>query len=100
VGLPRIKQHLKIKSFFGTSRNAVLLQIYICLCPACLLLAYLKFLSKSAFDMYELKKCLEVNILERMPLWEILKPSQKKPKSTAITETQLCLAGFDNILNY
>jgi hypothetical protein len=50
--------------------------------------------------MYELKKRLEVNILERMPLWEILKPSQKKPKSTAITETQLCLAGFDNILNY
>ena len=94
-----IKQHLKIKSFFGTSRNAVLLQIYICLC-AYLLLAYLKFLSKSAFDMYELKKRLEVNILEKMPLWEILRPSPKKPKTAAITWTQLCLAGFDNILNY
>lgn len=94
-----IKQHLKMKSFFGTSRNAVLLQIYICLC-AYLLLAYLKFLSKSAFDMYELMKRLEVNILERMLLWEILKPSQKKPKSDPITGTQLYLAGFDNILNY
>ena len=31
-----------------------------------------------AFNMYALKKRLEVNILERMPLWEILKPGPKK----------------------
>ncbi len=39
-----IKQNLKIKSFIGTSRNAVLTQIWIALCVY-LLLAFLKFLS-------------------------------------------------------
>jgi len=37
-----IKQNLKIKSFIGTSKNAVLTQIWIALCLY-LLLAYIKF---------------------------------------------------------
>ena len=36
-----IKQNLKIKSFIGNSKNAVLTQIWVALC-SCLLLAYLK----------------------------------------------------------
>ena len=38
-----IKQNLKIKSFLGTSRNAVLTQIWIAVCVY-LLLSYIKFL--------------------------------------------------------
>jgi hypothetical protein len=41
-----IKGHLKIKSFLGTSRNAVLVQIFIALC-AYLMLAFMKFISAS-----------------------------------------------------
>jgi len=40
-----IKQNLKIKSFVGTSKNAVLTQIWIAMCVY-LLLAFLKFQSK------------------------------------------------------
>lgn len=40
-----IKQNLKIKSFIGTSKNAVMTQIWIALCMY-LLLAFLKFQSK------------------------------------------------------
>ena len=40
-----IKQNLKIKSFIGTSKNAVLTQIWIAMCVY-LILAYLKFESK------------------------------------------------------
>ena len=40
-----IKQNLKIKSFAGTSRNAVMTQIWIALCVH-LLLAYIKFANR------------------------------------------------------
>ena len=40
-----IKQNLKIKSFLGTSANAVMTQIWAALCIA-LLLAYLKFTAR------------------------------------------------------
>lgn len=70
-----IKEHLKIKSFLGTSKNAVLMQIFIALCTY-LLLAFLKFISTSPFDMYQIKKRLEVNLLERIPLRELLLPQE------------------------
>lgn len=40
-----IKQNLKIKSFLGTSQNAVMTQIWVAMCVY-LLLAYLKFCNK------------------------------------------------------
>jgi hypothetical protein len=45
-----IKQNLKIKSFIGTSKNAVLTQIWIALCTY-LLIAFLNFQSKSKRSM-------------------------------------------------
>jgi len=70
-----IKGHLKIKSFLGASKIAVLTQIFIALCTY-LLLAFLRFLSCSEFDMYQIKKRLEVNLLERISIWELLVPPQ------------------------
>jgi hypothetical protein len=89
-----IKGHLKIKSFLGTSRNAVLMQIFIALCTY-LLLAFLKFMSTSPFDMYEIKKRLEVNVLERISIWELLAPPQDT-KNSNLEYQQLCLAFFIN----
>ena len=40
-----IKQNLKIKTFLGTSKNAVLTQVWIALCVY-LLIAYLNFKAK------------------------------------------------------
>jgi hypothetical protein len=85
-----IKEHLKIKSFLGTSKNAVLIQIFIALCTY-LLLAFLKFISTSPFDMYQIKKRLEVNLLERIPLRQLLLP-QENTKNPDLECTQLCLA--------
>ena len=85
-----IKEHLKIKSFLGTSRNAVLMQIFIALCTY-LLLAFLKFISTSPFDMYQIKKRLEVNLLERIPLWELLLP-QENTKNPDLECRQLSFA--------
>ena len=47
-----IKQNLKIKSFVGTSKNAVLTQIWIAMC-AYLLMAYLKFSSRVSMAVSE-----------------------------------------------
>lgn len=66
-----IKQHLKIKTFFGASRNAVLTQIWIAMCVY-LLLAYLRFRSRTSMSMHHLIRLLEVAILVKVPLEEIL----------------------------
>lgn len=85
-----IKQHLKIKSFLGTSPNAVMSQIWVALC-AYLLLAHLKFLSRSPFSMYVLKKRLEVNLLDRIPVSQILLP-EEHDNLTNTGKQQLCFA--------
>lgn len=87
-----IKQHLKIKSFLGTSPNAVMNQIWVALC-AYLLLAYLKFLSRSPFSMYALKKRFEVNLLDPTPMSQILLPDDYSNFSD-MGKQQLCFAGF------
>ncbi len=54
-----IKQNLKIKSFVGTSKNAVLTQIWIAMCVY-LLLAFLKFQSSLTKSMQQLLRLLWV----------------------------------------
>jgi IS4 transposase len=45
-----IKQNLKIKSFLGTSKNAVLTQIWVAMCYY-LLLTYIKYQTKYAYSL-------------------------------------------------
>jgi len=66
-----IKQNLKIKSFFGTSENAVRIQIWCALCVY-LLVAYLKFLSKSPFSLSKLLVRIRANLMDRVNLLMIL----------------------------
>jgi len=66
-----IKQQLKVKSFVGTSKNALLSQLWIALI-AYLLLAYLKFKSKFAWSLYTLCSVLPTNLFARRNLWDWL----------------------------
>jgi Transposase DDE domain/Domain of unknown function (DUF4372) len=68
-----IKQNLKIKTFLGTSRNAVLTQIWIALCVY-LLLAFLKFRAKLGISMQQMLRLLQLNLFERRNLIELFKP--------------------------
>ena len=65
-----IKQNLKIKSFYGTSRNAVLTQIWIAMC-AYLLIALLKFQSKIDLSMQKIFRLLQMNLFEKWYLNEL-----------------------------
>ncbi len=67
-----IKQNLKIKSFVGTSKNAVMTQIWIAMCVY-LLLAYIKFQSKLNRSMQQLLRLLQLNLFEKRDLMALLR---------------------------
>lgn len=87
-----LKQNLKIKSFFGTSENAVRIQIWCALCVY-LILAYLKYLSKSLFPLSKILIRVRYNVMDRVGLDQILHIDKVETQASNIYE-QLCLT-FD-----
>ena len=67
----RIKQNLKIKSFLGTSRNAVLTQIWVAMCyyllPACI-----KCQTKYGYSLLQLGRIIRETLFDRKSLVDIL----------------------------
>jgi len=68
-----IKQNLKVKTFLGTTANAVLTQLWIALCVY-MMLAYFKFMAKFRGSLSDLLRLLQLNIFERRPLSDLLRP--------------------------
>lgn len=66
-----IKQNLKIKSFLGTSRNAVLTQIWVAMCYY-LLLTYIKYQTKFCHSLLYLSRVIRETLFERKSLIDIL----------------------------
>ena len=66
-----LKQQLKVKSFVGTSENALLSQIWVALI-AYLLLSYLKFKSRFGWSLYTLSAILPTNLFSRRNIWDWL----------------------------
>jgi len=66
-----IKQHLRIKSFFGTSENAVKSQIWIAV-SVYVLVAILKKRLKLSASLYEILQILSLTMFERTPLDQLL----------------------------
>jgi len=73
-----IKQNLRIKSFVGTSRNAVMTQIWIALCVY-LLLAYVKFANRLAWSLQQILRVLQMNLFDRRAILDVLAPSSDPP---------------------
>jgi Transposase DDE domain/Domain of unknown function (DUF4372) len=67
-----VKQNLKIKSFVGTSKNAVMTQIWIALCIY-LLLAFIKFQSKLNKSMQQILRLLQLNLFEKRDMMALLR---------------------------
>lgn len=66
-----IKQHLRIKTFWGTSPNAVKTQICIAVCTY-LLIAYAKKQLKSDLSLYEITQILSVSVFDKPPINKLL----------------------------
>ena len=72
-----IKQHLRIKTFYGTSPNAVKTQIWIAI-SIYLLVAILKKRLGLPGSLHTILQILEVNIFEKKPIIQIVKDAYKQ----------------------
>ena len=66
-----IKQHLRIKVFFGTSENAVKTQVWIAV-STYLLVAIVKKRLHITASLYEMLQILSLTMFERIPLNQLL----------------------------
>ncbi len=76
-----IKQNLKIKAFVGKSRNAVLTQIWIAMITY-LLLAFARHSAKTGWTVQRILRVIQLNLFERRPLADILKPDNPRHKKS------------------
>lgn len=86
-----LKQQLKVKSFVGTSRNALLSQLWTALI-AYLLLSYLKFRSKFSWSLYTLCAILPTNLFSKRNLWDWLNAPFHEKSNKLINQYQLLLS--------
>jgi hypothetical protein len=73
-----IKQHLRIKAFYGTSENAVKSQLWIAISVYVLVAIVKKRLNLSA-TLYEILQILSLTMFERTPLDQLLTLSASEP---------------------
>jgi transposase len=72
-----IKQHLKIKSFWGQSENAVKTLVWIAISVYVLVaIAKKKFMLRQS--LYEILQVLSISIFERMPINQLFQQTQKQ----------------------
>lgn len=87
-----LKQHLKIKSFWGRTLNAVKIQIYCAIIAYCLV-AIIGNKLKVDRTIYEILQILSISLLDKMPVREILtKCDYKNVKE--LNNNQLKISGF------
>jgi hypothetical protein len=72
-----IKQHLRIKAFYGTSENAVKTQIWIAVSVYVLVAIVRKRLGLDA-SLYQILQILSVTLFEKTPILQALQPSDSE----------------------
>ena len=87
-----IKQHLRIKAFYGTSENAVKTQIWIAVSIYVLVAIVRKRLGLEA-SLYQILQILSVTLFEKMPILQALEASDSQDHSPA-DRNQLILFDF------
>jgi IS4 transposase len=75
-----IKQHLRIKNFFGTSENAVKSQIWIAV-SVYVLVAIMKKRLNLKESLYTILQILSVNVFEKIPLFQLITDRDCKDES-------------------
>ena len=87
-----IKQHLRIKAFFGVSENAVKTQIWIAVSIYVLVAIVRKRLSLEA-SLYQILQILSVTLFEKTPILQALQASNSE-KDLVDPGNQLILFDF------
>ena len=84
-----IKQHLRIKSFYGTSENAVKTQIWTAI-SVYLLVAILKKHLSLDLSLYKLLQILSITLFEKTPILQVISNAEA-PSSFDQPSNQLSL---------
>jgi len=82
-----IKQHLRIKSFFGTSENAVKTQVWIAI-SVYVLVAIVKKRLNIQHSLYTILQVLSVTAFEKVPITQVL---------TNFTETDVAIQNYKQL---
>jgi hypothetical protein len=88
-----IKQHLRIKSFYGTSENAVKTQIWIAVSVYVLVAIVKKQMKLADLSLYTILQILSLTLFEKAPLLEVLTASQCNTCNTC-NDNQMKLFGY------
>jgi hypothetical protein len=88
-----IKQHLRIKSFYGTSENAVKTQIWIAISVYVLVAIAKKRMGLQDLSLYTILQILSVTLFEKEPLFQVLKMAEYK-NTTEPSSNQLSLFSY------
>jgi IS4 transposase len=76
-----IKQHLRIKAFYGYSENAVRTQLWIAVAVYCLL-AIIKKELKADRELHEIQEILSVSVFQNMPILQAFSRARPKLEGT------------------
>jgi hypothetical protein len=87
-----IKQHLRIKAFYGTSENAVKTQIWIAVSVYVLVAIIRKRLGLEA-SLYQILQILSLMLFEKTPILQALQPSDSQENLLG-NSNQLILLDF------
>jgi hypothetical protein len=88
-----LKQHLVIKSFYGTSPNAVKTQVWIALIVY-LLVAIVRKQLKLPASLHTILTIIEVNLFEKIPIIELITKTVQRidaPDNPTTPDNQLIL---------
>ena len=87
-----IKQHLRIKAFYGTSENAVKTQIWIAI-SVYVLVAIIKKMLKTDLSLYTILQIFSITLFEKMPILQAFTDDAYK---NTITSGHIQLNLFDS----
>jgi hypothetical protein len=85
-----VKQNLKIKTFLGVSKNAVLTQIWVAMCYY-LLLTYVKYQTRYKSSLHYLHRVVRETLMERANLLDLLNLNDTRLEKFKRQDPQLCL---------
>lgn len=91
-----MKQHLRIIAFYGTSANAVMIQIYTALTAFCML-AMAADAQGYKRSLYEFSNLMSVSLTDRTHLSDLIKRSENSDPLCG-TDREPTLFDFDNLL--
>jgi len=79
-----LKQHLRIKCFYGTNANAVRTQLWVAVCVYALVAILKKHVGSDA-SLYEILQVLSVSAFEKTPVYQLFQDMRSQDETTQVS---------------